>query len=308
MPPETEEIPVENTTSVETIAEDLGKMTEEAAQEPAGEASEDSVEAVFEDVYEEDEEGKIEEASVEAAPAEEKKEEPAPATEAVVPAVVEATTEPESDPSQEEQPASVASKEPELAAAPEPEKKDERSRAEIRDGLIAEITNRYIISEEDTEVLRVEPEKILPKLAGQMFVDVYEAVYSGVMSQITPIVQGLIKQTSVASTNQDAFFDEFPTLNDTKYAEQLSQIGTMWRKSYPEATREQAIKGIGTTAMAMLGLTKAPPEKQDAAPVAKPKLPSVPAAAAVSSGELKPDSPEDPLKVLEILDYELPDI
>ena len=182
-----------------------------------------------------------------------------------------------------------------------------KSREEIRSGLIEEISGRYSISEEDTELLRVEPEKVLPKLMGEAFVDIYEAVYYGIMSQMPDLVSNLSTRNTVATGHQDTVYKEFPELNDPKYAEQLEIVGPAYRKAYPNATAEQAIEGIGKTAMAMLGLTKAVPEPDKPAPAAKPKMPSVPAAAAVGSGELKPEIPDDPLKILETIDFDYPD-
>ncbi len=288
MPPEQEETAVE--APLENIAEELTEQTAEAA------SPEDEVEAAFEDVYEDDQAEADEESPVVEAAAEDLESDPAPDKE----------KPPVSAPSEEEKPEAAAVDTQEPAAEPPEEKTPAKSQEEIRTGLVAEITERYKFSQEEAELLATEPEKVLPKMAGEMFVDVYEAVYYGLFSQLPQVIRSVLQKDTESTKYQDSFFSEFSELNDEKYAEQLSQIATLWRSQNKDATNEQAIDGIGKAAMAMLGLSKAAVEEVQPT-AAKPKMPSIPAAAAVSSGEIKPKVPDEVKSILDIMDFEIPD-
>lgn len=136
------------------------------------------------------------------------------------------------------------------------------------------------VDQKDWELLEVEPRKIIPKLLAKHALWAYEALYHVFGNQIPSVVRTTLKQDSTISERETAFYNAWPELKkatgeDAKTAEQLMQIGLFWRKQNPNATAEQAIEGIGRTAMGMLGLVRA------AAPVAKPTavLPKVPARA-----------------------------
>ncbi len=199
----------------------------------------------------------------------------------------------------------------EVAKAPEPvvtePEKPAPTPEEVRASVLEQMEKSYQFSEEDAELVRIEPEKALPKLAARLFVDIYEAVSHSVYTQLPTIFNNLSEQRTSSTKHEGSFFEAFPELNKPEYAEQLGRTGKFWRDQNPDASAEQAIQGIGTTAMAMLGLTKVEvlAEKTPVEPAVKPISPSVPAAAASGAG----DTPKvESNEILEMLDFTEDDI
>ncbi len=176
---------------------------------------------------------------------------------------------------------------------------------EVRTSVLEQMEKSYQFSEEDANLVRIEPEKALPKLAARLFVDIYEAISHGVYTQLPTIINTLSEQRASSTKHEGSFFEAFPELNKPEYAEQLGRTGKFWRDQNPDATAEQAVQGIGTTAMAMLGLTKVEVPVVETPPAVKPIPPSVPAAAASGAG----DTPKvESNEILDMLDFTEDDI
>ena len=201
-----------------------------------------------------------------------------------------------------EEPASepVAAEPPKLAEpAPEPVKTPDEMRAD----LLQQIEEKYQFTEEEATQLQMEPAKILPKVAAKMFVDVYEALYFSMINQMPRMINTLSTSNQSNKEAEGTFFGAYPELNKPEYAEQVGRLGKFWREQNKDASPEQAIKGIGDTAMAWFGLAKAPTEEKPPA-TPTPVLPSVPAAAK-SAGAGEPKKEDN--AILDLLDYEEPD-
>lgn len=180
---------------------------------------------------------------------------------------------------------------------------------ELRKNIQSEITTRYAFSEGDVERMTTEPAKVLPELAGRLFIDIYEAIYYSVISQIPTLTQGVLTRNSSIADRERPFYEAFPQLNDPKYAAQLGELGFRYKEANPNATVEQAIQGIGKMAMAMFGL-EAPVSVVEEPPTNQPKpvMPKVPAGARSSPGSSAPSTltPEQQA-FQDIINYEEPD-
>lgn len=198
--------------------------------------------------------------------------------------------------------------EPVVAAAPEPTKEE---RAEQYQTQKAELQKQYEsqfqLTEEQADRMTTEPEKVLPELLSQVFINSYEALYFGIMQQMQPLLNNVLDKRTTLQTTQDEFWSANPEIAEhikanPQSAQQLSHLGNAWQAMNPGNTdRQQAITGIGKLAMAHFGLATTP-----AAPAAAPKTipPRTPAAATARPGANN-GSPVDDIQSM--FDYEDPE-
>lgn len=175
------------------------------------------------------------------------------------------------------------------AAVPEEPLPDPKVWLEKKKELAEQISKGYQLSPEDEENWVSEPNKVLPKIAAQLYVDVYEAVTvmvtRNLAQQLPSLMQGQMSQQRNAEEGIKAFVEEWPGLNKPEYAEVLTRVAQNYPRLNPKATRDQAVKEIGTMVAGLLGV---PPEtlrkgynpvQPPAAPVPvqQPSRPFVPA-------------------------------
>lgn len=90
-----------------------------------------------------------------------------------------------------------------------------------------------------------EPEKVLPKLAAQLHVDVFDAVFNSVVSALPQLFEMHSQQRTAREAAQSEFYSEFPTLKDPKYIPQVETALLLYKQMNPNATRAQAIAHTG---------------------------------------------------------------
>lgn len=151
-----------------------------------------------------------------------------------------------------------------------------------RSELVEMFASNYSLSEDDAARFAVEPEKVLPKLAGNLAVDVFEATVRTVMAQIPQIVQQMTQSQSAAQAARDVFFREFPELNRPEYLPTIRQVAEMYRQMNPKAPYDEAQRAIGKHVSIMLGVAPSQGTSPAAAappPPPKPATPLQPGAA-----------------------------
>lgn len=237
-----------------------------------GEAFADSMDALFND---DDEESVLEEeppvsseASVEPAPPAAPAAEP-PTPESSQQPAEEVVTPPESPiqtASQAQPDVGTGTPPPAEASAPEPE----FDMTEARQSALAELEKRYALSQEDADAMISEPEKVLPKLAGQMYMDVFEGVLSAVQTMLPQAFTQFNQSYAAQQKDEADFYDAWPALKE--HADRVLPIGKMYRQLNPQASKEQFIQEVGLQAMLALklpieGITQAPQQQtQQATP------------------------------------------
>lgn len=143
-----------------------------------------------------------------------------------------------------------------------------------RQALIDDIAGRYAISEEDKAALAVEPEKVLPKIAGRLYVDVYEAVLQASLSQLPQLINGYTQVQRVAQQHEQAFYSKWPALQKPEYEPTIRQIAATYRQMNPQASADDMMNAVGVISMVQLGLGTAPASA--APPAAAPPPAQVP--------------------------------
>ncbi len=196
-----------------------------------------------------------------------------------------------------------------LAAAPAPvveppQLSDEQTlvvRTEARGKAIDQIASQYQLTEDEENLFLTNPGKVIPGFIAKVFVDVYEAVYTQIASQLPDAMQNMRGQEVTVQKYETDFYKLHPVLKeyrdaDPKNAVQVALHVENWRKLNPgKVTPEQAIKDAGKYASALLGLGDKAPTKTTKQPgkgkgKAVPHKPVQSGAAATPSGDAKEDN------------------
>jgi hypothetical protein len=125
------------------------------------------------------------------------------------------------------------------------------------------------------------PEKVLPELAAQMFVDLQEAAMANVAAMLPQAISNFQQQVQMKSRGEAeaaaAWPELFPKDNPTEYQRRYQvfhEHAWNFRKMAPQASAKDIIEKAGAAAMIQLGLERAP----RGAPVAvSPQAPATPA-------------------------------
>jgi hypothetical protein len=94
----------------------------------------------------------------------------------------------------------------------------------------------------------VEPEKVIPKLAARLHVDVFEATFNAIVSALPRLMDAHSQARVDRDAAKNQFYNEFPSLKDPKYDETVQTALAMFRHMNPNATRAQAIAAAGVQA------------------------------------------------------------
>lgn len=161
------------------------------------------------------------------------------------PEVEKAEAEEKSQAQEEEPPP-----EPETPSQPQ---LSEAQRQELRGQAIMQLTQQYALSDEDANAFDTNPAEVLPKLAANLHLQVYENVVNSIMQRLPGALEGVIKSREVTTQREEEFFGRWPELRE--YKDQVSQLAYMWRQMNPKASSAKAREEIGKVAMAALGLS-----------------------------------------------------
>ena len=190
------------------------------------------------------------------------------------PAVPE--TQPETPPEETvspiEVPATPTGQEP-LSTPTKPAMSPEEAAA-VREQYRASLEKAYEFSEDDATALQVEPEKVLPKLAAKLHLEVLDSVMQHVLTSLPDVIKRQTESSSLESRAKGEFFSAWPEL--AGHDEQVLQMGKMFRQLNPTADPQTAIQKIGEMTMVALGKQRVA-KAQVETPVA-PAVPFRPAA------------------------------
>lgn len=128
----------------------------------------------------------------------------------------------------------------------------------------------FKLSEEDAQALQDEPEKVLPRLAAEVYMTTLENVTVAVQQAIPAMIENVLTFRTEVQKKTDEFFGAWPNLKD--HHAKAMEIGKQWRALNPTASVEDFIKNVGPLAHQMLGV---PLHTVQAAPPA-PKVTSLP--------------------------------
>ncbi|MGW8177713.1 MAG: hypothetical protein ACWGQW_02795 [bacterium] len=229
------------------MAEDIGSDDDAFEFEDAG-TSEQGTEGSVEVAEPSTDEGKGE--TSEAQPEEPKAQEVAAQPEAITPAAEE-PQEPVVQQAATPQP--VAQPEP-PAAPTAPATITEEQRAQMRNAAAEELQKRYAMDDATALQLRDSPEEVLPKLAANMYLDIFEQVTQSIMQHLPTIVQGTMATQQAQKEGENAFFSRWKALDTPEGRQKAIMFGKAYRQAYPNAPKEQFIEDVGLQAMVAMRL------------------------------------------------------
>lgn len=222
----------------------------------------------------------------------------------VDPAPVETPPEEEA-PNTDPQPEPVVAQPEEVKPTPEPEQKPvvetptqpveqpKRMTAEEfeaqRVKVMGELEAMYPISKDEADQLLAEPEKMLPKLAAQVHMNVMQTVFQLVQQQQQMLPQVVEQTTTMVKKKQEAsqeFSARWPGLVDTEEGQKAAlEAARLVRSRNPNASVQEVIEQSGRIAYSILG-KDVPAKAAPSAPAptkAKP-TPHAPATTKSSAG------------------------
>lgn len=115
----------------------------------------------------------------------------------------------------------------------------------------AQLEQYYAMNEEDALALATEPEKVLPKLAARLHMQVMQNVQQQLAQTVPNVLKNVQESTARESQAKEQFFGKWPELRGNEA--QVLQAGLMYRQMNPTASPQEAIEGIGRIVMAATG-------------------------------------------------------
>jgi hypothetical protein len=132
-------------------------------------------------------------------------------------------------------------------------------------------------------MMAVEPERVIPKLAATLHLQVFEAVMHGITNYLPQVIEAQAAQRTTRDAVRNEFFSEFPALKDGKYQRDVEAALVTYRQYNPQGTRAQAITHAGVHVSLAHGI--ALPEKY---------FKGMNGAVAPAPGEVRPATPFTP--------------
>lgn len=188
-----------------------------------------------------------------------------------------------------------------------PEQKAVREKAakDRYDAQMATLTDLYKLGDDEAKQLLLEPEKVLPKLAAKLHMDVMEKIRQELGAAIPAHLDAHMRVQARNKAAHDMLYGAWPALNKPEYEGLVREVGVMFRKTNAKATPEEAVKAIGRLAYAALGwelpgAVATPPTPSPTAPTTPRHTPATPggggaaprpAAQKNEFGDLAGDSP-----------------
>lgn len=177
----------------------------------------------------------------EAPPSETPEPEAAQRAEGSFPETAEVPEQPQVAPAEE--PASVAPETPQPLS-------EEEQRAQALQ-MFSNLQTAYQLSEDDASALSVEPEKVMPRLLAGVHMSIQGQVMQQLQTLVPQMVGAVIQQQRTREADEGAFFEAWPTLRG--HRQEVEKFAPMWRQMNPQASRDEAIAGIGKHMMIALG-------------------------------------------------------
>jgi len=142
-------------------------------------------------------------------------------------------------------------------------------------GALSELTERYQLTEEETDKFLTDPGSVVPGMVARVYVDVFESVV-GAVNQMLPVSMARVQtEVTQASERTNQFYKAWPLLRTVEGEKTVLAIGKTYRAHNQGATPEEFIRDVGIQAAVALklpipGVTTAPEIVDDSLPPAGP--------------------------------------
>lgn len=159
----------------------------------------------------------------------------------------EATGEPDPSPAEEVVKQEEESPAEEPAAKVEVEETSQAQYEQRRQTRVTELTQTYAIPEDMVESLQLNPEKVFPKLAAELHMQVMESVGKMMDAQMAGVMKSVQKQESDERQKEDAFYEAWPALKEQDRAA-IDRMANNYRQLNPSVDQATLIREVGAQA------------------------------------------------------------
>ena len=145
-------------------------------------------------------------------------------------------------------------------------------REEQRQAALARLKEAYKLSDQQVDDWEINSADMLPEVAAQLHMNVFEQVFNAVTQQLPQMVRQINSMEMGQKAFSEAFFTKWPKLAD--HAELVNKYLQAYGSVYPNATHEQLINDVGMQASVALKLPidgLPPGDGAAAAPAESPK-------------------------------------
>lgn len=138
--------------------------------------------------------------------------------------------------------------------AEKPEPLTDEQLTEYRNQYIDKMAEQFQISEEDADALRMEPEKVMPRLMAKAMTTALEQMAGVMRDNLPKLVDGQLTQQSKAKEIETKFFGKYPELNSKKAIKVTEQMAKAYRQANPDADLDETMDNVAFMAWKKLGL------------------------------------------------------
>lgn len=164
----------------------------------------------------------------------------------------------------------------------------EERMAQAREAVNTELEKEFQLSDDEIELLRDDPNQVLPKMMSKMFMRTFESLISGVQSQLPQQIAQIVNLQQRSAEGTQAFYTVWPQLRGKEKV--VDRIADVYAANNPGVSREQAIMEIGAQAWIANKMSLAelqahidkisPPPAPQPVPVSQHRAPATPGKAA----------------------------
>lgn len=155
---------------------------------------------------------------------------------------------PETPPQEPEEPV-LPEATPDLT--PEQKAEQETRYKEWRASMEQRLEEKYQFSEDEVAALQTEPERVLPKMAAKLFMDVQEAAVQSVLRFLPQAIGSVTQNITRDQAASNAFLAVNKDLADPKYSADIMDAARQFRAKNPKASPQEAILKIGKMVRAL---------------------------------------------------------
>lgn len=142
---------------------------------------------------------------------------------------------------------------------PEPTAEERaKTYSDLREKSRQDLLTRYRLSTDMVTKLGVDTaetlQELLPQMAAEMYLDLFEGIWSTMTSQLPNLVQGQLQVGKDEQSKKDVFYGAWPQLNKPEYEDTINRVASSYRSLYPSASRDEFIKEVGAQAWVALRL------------------------------------------------------
>jgi hypothetical protein len=123
-----------------------------------------------------------------------------------------------------------------------------------RNSYIDQMAEQFSISEEESDLLRTEPEKALPKLMARMATQTLEQAVQIMRNNLPQLVGSQLTQQSTAKEIEGKFFGKYPELNTKPAIKAAENAAKAYRAANPDADLDDVMDSVAFMTWKKLGL------------------------------------------------------